>query len=82
MNKTAFLTPPQLANRWRISVAKVLTWIRSGELRAFDMSTKPGGRPRYRIYEEDVQRFERSREARPDVERTPAIQRNEVKQFI
>jgi len=55
------LTPPQLAKLWGISCDKVIAWIRAGELRAIDASTKRGGRPRYLIDEDDVAAFERSR---------------------
>ena len=57
------LTPPALARRWGISADKVLAWIRSGELKAINAATRPGGRPRYVIDEADVVRFEGSRAA-------------------
>lgn len=52
------ITPPELAARWGIDPAKVLTWIRSGELRAIDASTRQGGRPRFLIDEKDIELFE------------------------
>ena len=55
------LTPPQLAARWGVSPTKILAWIRSGELQAFDAATRRGGRPRYLIAEEAVEAFERRR---------------------
>lgn len=57
------LTPPELASRWGIGTDKVLSWIRSGELRAIDASTRRGRRPRYLIDEADVVAFELAREA-------------------
>lgn len=59
------ITPPQLAKRWGIDPAKVHGWIRSGELRAIDVSSTRGGRPRYLIDVADVAAFEASREVRP-----------------
>jgi len=44
----AYLTPPQVAKRFAVDPAKVLCWIRGGELRAVDLATRTGGRPRYR----------------------------------
>ena len=61
MSHPTKITPPELAKRWGIDPAKVLTWIRAGELRAIDASTRPGGRPRYLIDERDVAAFEERR---------------------
>lgn len=55
------LTPPELAARWGVSADKVLIWIRGGELRAIDASTRRGGRPRYLIDVEDIKTFEVAR---------------------
>jgi len=51
------LTPPEVARRWRIRHDKVLTWIRSGELRAINVATKPDGRPSYRVDPDDLRAF-------------------------
>ena len=55
------LTPPAIASQWGIDVAKVLSWIRSGELPAIDASTKRGGRPRFLVDVSDLLIFEQSR---------------------
>ncbi len=56
------LTPPELAKRWRVKPARDIAWIRSGELRAFDVSSRPGmGRPRYRIPQDAILEFENRR---------------------
>ena len=55
------LTPPELAELWGISPDKVHAWIRSGELRAINVATTPGGRPRYVIDREDIIAFELKR---------------------
>jgi excisionase family DNA binding protein len=59
------LTPPQIAAQLGVSPDKVLAWIRSGELRAFNAATCPHGRPRWLIDEVDLLAFERRRAARP-----------------
>jgi excisionase family DNA binding protein len=59
------LTPPEVAQRWGISPEKVITWIRSGELRALNAATRPGGRPRYLIDEADLAEFESRRSVQP-----------------
>ncbi|MCH7728445.1 MAG: helix-turn-helix domain-containing protein [Planctomycetes bacterium] len=51
----------KLARRWGISPDKVLAWIRSGELKAIDASTRRGARPRYLIDEADIRAFEAAR---------------------
>ena len=58
-----YITPPEIATRLRITAAKVLGWIRSGKLRAIDVSNRY--RPRYRINPEDLEEFLKSREVQP-----------------
>lgn len=59
------LTPPELARRWRVKPERVCAWIKSGELRAFDVSARPGvGRPRYRVPLDAVLEFENRRSAK------------------
>jgi len=68
----AKLTPPEVARRWGVSPDKVIGWIRSGELRAIDVSAHPGiGRPRYRIDITDLMEFEMRRQ----VVITPKVKR-------
>jgi hypothetical protein len=64
-NHRTKLTPPQIAIRYGVSTDKVLAWIRSGELRAMDASTRRGGRPRYLVDVADLAAFEQSRSATP-----------------
>lgn len=59
------MTPPQVARRWGVNVEKVLHFVRSGELAAFNIATHVGGRPRYRIRLADVAAFEQRRAAVP-----------------
>lgn len=60
------ISPPTYAKRLGVKPEKVLSWIRSGELRAIDISIKPGlGKPRYRISEADIIVFENRRSSRP-----------------
>ena len=59
------LTPPQVAARYGVSADKVLGWVRSGELPAFNAATRPGGRPRWLIDVDDLADFERRRAAAP-----------------
>ncbi len=57
------LTPPEYAKQRRINPDKVLHWIASGELRAINVATKLGGRPRWRISAEAIEAFELRRSA-------------------
>jgi hypothetical protein len=59
-------TPPEVAAMWGISPDKVTAWIKSGELRAIDASTRRGQRPRYLIGLDDLQDFEARRAVTPD----------------
>jgi hypothetical protein len=57
----SYLTPPQVAERFAVDAHKVICWIRRGELRAVNVATSTGGRPRYRIAPADLAVFEASR---------------------
>ncbi len=60
------LTPPQLGKMWGISPDKIVAWIRSGELKAIDVSLNRGSvRPRYLIDRRDIESFELSRAVVP-----------------
>ncbi|MGO9109665.1 MAG: hypothetical protein ACLP9L_10565 [Thermoguttaceae bacterium] len=59
------VSPPALAAQWGVDKAKIIAWIRAGELRAIDAATKRGGRPRYLIDVEDIRTFEQGREVLP-----------------
>ena len=60
------LTPPEIARRWGVSPETVIGWVRSGQLRAVDVSSRPGiGRPRFRIDIADLSAFENRRQVIP-----------------
>lgn len=72
-------TPPEIAARLRIKPERVLAMIRAGELRAIDVSSKPGvGRPRYRVYLADLLAWERRREAKVPVKQPPRRRRKQA----
>ncbi len=57
-----YLTPPELAKIWRCKPQKIIDFIRSGELKAFDISANRSSvKPRYRIPESSITEFEYSR---------------------
>lgn len=72
-----YLTPREVARRWRIHVDKVLVFIRAGELWAFNVASKASRRPRYLVTEEAVREFEAARAACPggSASATPAKRR-------
>ena len=53
------LTPPQVAKRLAVKSDKVRAWIRSGKLRALDVS-EGAKRPRFRVAPDDLDDFLRS----------------------
>jgi excisionase family DNA binding protein len=59
------LTPPEVARKLRVSPDKVRAWIERGELAAFNVADRVGGRPRWRIEPEALAEFERRRTAIP-----------------
>lgn len=61
-----YFVPRALAKRWSVCVDKVLRFIQTGELRAFNVASPTSRRPRYRISIEEVRRFEeQTRSAAP-----------------
>ena len=60
---TRYLTPPEVAEQFRVNSTKVLMWIRSGELRATNVAASLIGRPRWRISPADLAVFEQRRSA-------------------
>jgi excisionase family DNA binding protein len=62
----AFLTAAEAAELLRVRQSKVLAWLRSGELRGFDLSERPGrGNARWKIARTDLDEFLQSRQPRP-----------------
>jgi hypothetical protein len=72
------LTPPQLARRWGVAAEKVNRLINSGQLKAINLAADPNGRPRYRIYLSEVERFEEARSTKPPPEKQPRRHRREA----
>jgi hypothetical protein len=66
MDKTKFLTPPQVAKQLGTDANRVLLWIRSGALKAFNLSE--GGRPRWKVDPADLDLFLESRSNRANTE--------------
>ena len=59
----ATLTPPEVGEILRVNPSKIIGWILAGELEGVDVSTKVGGRPRYRVPREALLDFVRRRNA-------------------
>jgi hypothetical protein len=55
------LTPPEVGRRWRIKAERVISFIKSGQLRAMDVASPTSTRPRYRIDMAAVLEFESTR---------------------
>ncbi|MBU4271528.1 MAG: helix-turn-helix domain-containing protein [Planctomycetes bacterium] len=63
-------TPPEIAKLWGVDTLKVLRWIRAGELRAINASTRRDSKkPRFLIDPADLAAFEASRAVQPPVPR-------------
>ena len=67
MKQAEMMTPPQLATRWGVAAEKVLALIHSGQLKAVNLAVDPRGRPRFRIYLREVDRFEEMRATKPPI---------------
>ena len=51
------LTVPEVAKLLRVSPDKVLSWIRSGQLRGYNIAERENGRPKYRVNPDDLDAF-------------------------
>ncbi|WP_390845032.1 helix-turn-helix domain-containing protein [Anatilimnocola floriformis] len=71
--------PSRIAERFGVDVSKVLRWIEAGELKAINVATRLGGRPRWRITEESLVAFEQARTNitpfKPGRRRPPRVER-------
>lgn len=65
-------TPPAIAKMLAIKVDKVHAWIHAGELKAVNVAQKRSGRPRWRVLDEHLEEFLRSRQS---VQPTPPRRR-------
>ena len=59
---SAMLTPPQVAERLGVSPEKVRGWIEKEKLAATNVARDGSARPRWRIDEKDLEKFEKSRQ--------------------
>jgi excisionase family DNA binding protein len=55
------MTVPEVAKLLRVSPDKVLSWIRSGRLRGYNIAERENGRPKYRVNPDDLQAFTQQR---------------------
>ena len=60
------LTPPEMARRYGVATAKVIDWIRAGELVALNLARAGCTRPRYSITPQAIEQFEELRRVVPD----------------
>ena len=71
----AFLNPAQVAELWGISHDKVLAFIRSGELEAFNVASRRSSRPQFKIPRAALQAFQERRSGRDPARATPPAPR-------
>jgi excisionase family DNA binding protein len=55
------MTVPEVAKFLRVRPNKVLAWIRSGRLRAYNVAERENGRPKYRVDPDDLRAFQQKR---------------------
>jgi len=57
-----FFTPSQIAERYEVGVGRVIDWIKSGRLRAVNVSVSVRSKkPQYRVSAAALEQFEQSR---------------------
>ncbi len=59
-----------LCERFAVGEHTVLAWIRRGELKAINVSSKQGGRPKWRVTQQALEAFELLRTTSPTKPRT------------
>ena len=62
----------ELAKMLKVKPEKIQHWVRTGELEAFNVASKPTGQPQWRITAEAVAAFKAKRAAKPTA--PPAFQ--------
>lgn len=86
MPNVTWPTPPTIASQLGIHPDKVVKWITSGELRAFNVATsQKSKKPRWRIDPADLATFLASRQALPRQAASPrqrSKQRSGYKEFF
>lgn len=70
----AYLSPPALARRLGVKPAKILAWIRTGEITAVNIGNGQS-KPRWRISPESLADWERRRSSQANVKAKPARRR-------
>ena len=65
------LTVREVARRYRVSPAKVRSWIRSGRLGAINTSSARCGKPRFVVLPRHLDEFENQRSAGPTPKPVP-----------
>ena len=78
-DRPAYLTPPEIAKSLRVSESKVAAWIRSGRMRAYNVSE--GTRPKYRIRADDLESFLDGRTVTPPT-RPTRRERRDIPQYV
>ena len=68
---TTYFNPAQVAEMWGISHDKVLGFIKSGELRAFNVASKNSRRPQFKIPSAALREFEERRSGRDPARSVP-----------
>ncbi len=63
------LTPPDIAAKYGVATAKVIGWIRLGELKALNLANRTCRRPRYSVTPDALEQFEQSRLVIPESKR-------------
>ena len=66
-----YFNPAQVAEMWGISHDKVLGFIKSGELRAFNVASKNSRRPQFKIPSAALREFEEQRSGRDPARSVP-----------
>jgi hypothetical protein len=68
---TTYFNPAQVAEMWGISHDKVLGFIKSGELRAFNVASKSSRRPQFKIPSDALREFEEQHSGRDPARSRP-----------
>ena len=70
-HELTYFNPAQVAEMWGISHDKVLGFIKSGELRAFNVASKTSRRPQFKIPSAALREFEERRSGRDPARSVP-----------
>ena len=76
------MSPPQVAEQLAVDPAKVLSWIRAGQLIAVNLAAPGKSRPRWRISADALRQFLEGRQCQPPAPKLRRRRAPKIMEFV